>query len=144
MDRKLRQGGQSLGRRGQALVETALVMPLLLLTLVGIMEIGRAWSMHQVVTDSARQGARKAAIWHQSGTSEARDSGWAAAARSLLAGSIDTTKAKIDVDPGTEEATVTVGVEYRFVLLGPVMALASQSWDTSPDTLWSSAIMRNE
>ena len=51
---------KALGRDdgGQALVEFALIMPFLLLFLVGIVEFGRAWNQHQVITDAAREGAR--------------------------------------------------------------------------------------
>jgi len=146
MGRTLSRNGRTHVRpRGQALVETALVMPLILLVLVGIMEFGRAWNIHQVVTDAARQGARKAAIWHKSGS--ARDSAIAVVGRSLTAGSINPATATIDVqgdNPGSEEATVRVEVDYPFILLGPVMALAGQSWSNGTVTLKSSAIMRNE
>ena len=43
---------------GQALVEFALVLPLLVLLTLGIVEFGRAWNARQVVTDAARAGAR--------------------------------------------------------------------------------------
>jgi Flp pilus assembly pilin Flp len=48
--------------RGQALVEFALIVPFLLLFLVGIIEFGRGWNLHQVVTDAAREAARTAVI----------------------------------------------------------------------------------
>ncbi len=145
---QVRSVGRALGSsRGQALVEAAMVMPLLLLLLVGIMEFGRAWSIHQVVTDAARQGARKAAIWHESGN--AKDSAEAVVKRSLAAGSVnfDDATDNIDVDgdgAGAEEATVTVEVEHRFFALAPVLALAGQSPGNGKVTLRSTAVMRNE
>ena len=145
---QVRSVGRALGNtRGQALVEAALVMPILLLLLVGIMEFGRAWNIHQVVTDAARQGARKAAIWHESGSATVQDSARAVVGRSLAAGSIDPATAVIDVTgdaPGSEEATVTVEVEYQFFVLAPVMALAGQSFGNGKVKLKSSAVMRNE
>lgn len=57
---------RSLGRlrddSGAALVEFALVVPLLLALVMGIVEFGRAWNVHQVITDAAREGARRAVI----------------------------------------------------------------------------------
>jgi Flp pilus assembly protein TadG len=44
--------------RGQALAEFALVLPLILLFIAGVVEMGRAWNIKQVVTDAAREGAR--------------------------------------------------------------------------------------
>lgn len=44
--------------RGQALAEFALVLPLILLFIAGVVEMGRAWNVKQVVTDAAREGAR--------------------------------------------------------------------------------------
>lgn len=49
-------------RRGQALVEFALVLPVLMLLLLGILEFGRAWNVRQVLTDAAREGARLAVV----------------------------------------------------------------------------------
>ncbi len=44
--------------RGQAMVEMALVLPLFLFFVFGIIEIGRAWSVKQVMTGAAREGTR--------------------------------------------------------------------------------------
>lgn len=48
--------------RGQALVEFALLLPLVMLILVGIVEFGRAWQAKQTLTDAAREGARAAVV----------------------------------------------------------------------------------
>jgi len=47
---------------GQALVELALVLPLMLLIMVGIIEFARAWNLQQVMTDAVREGGRRAAL----------------------------------------------------------------------------------
>jgi Flp pilus assembly protein TadG len=49
-------------RRGAAAVEFAMVFPFLLVLLLGIFEFGRLWSVNQVVTDAAREGARRAVV----------------------------------------------------------------------------------
>ena len=87
MDRILKRGPRRVRRRGAALVEFALVMPLLLLLLVGIMEFGRAWSQTQVITDAARQGARLAALLNNS--SAGQDSVRTVVLRALAAGNVN-------------------------------------------------------
>jgi Flp pilus assembly protein TadG len=134
--------------RGQALVEAALVLPILLLVLVGIMEVGRAWNIHQVVTHAAREGARAAAVWHDAGASAARDSARNVAGRSLTAASIAFDPVQ-DIDvagegPASAEVTVTVDIAYNFILLGPVMSLAGGTFADNVIQLKSSAVMRNE
>jgi Flp pilus assembly protein TadG len=49
-------------RRGQALVEFALVLPLLLLLLVGLFDLGRAVFAYNTLTNAAREGARIAIV----------------------------------------------------------------------------------
>src|SRR5918999_1708537 len=48
--------------RGQALVEAALITPVVLLIMVGIFEVGRAYQTWQVLTNAAREGARAAVV----------------------------------------------------------------------------------
>lgn len=47
---------------GQAMVEFALVVPIFLLLLFGIVEFARAWNIYEVLTDAAREGARNAVV----------------------------------------------------------------------------------
>lgn len=47
---------------GQALVEFAITLPLLLLLLLGIVDFARAWNVYQVLTDAGREGTRNAVV----------------------------------------------------------------------------------
>ena len=49
-------------RRGSALVEFAITIPILLAILLGIFEFARAWNIKQVITNAAREGARAAVV----------------------------------------------------------------------------------
>jgi Flp pilus assembly protein TadG len=49
-------------RPGQALVEFALVLVMLLLLMLGIVQFGRAWNLKQVLDDAAGVAARRAAV----------------------------------------------------------------------------------
>ena len=52
--------GTASSRRGQALVEFAMVTLVLLMLIFGVIEIGRILLVYTTVTDAARQGARYA------------------------------------------------------------------------------------
>lgn len=56
--KKLRRQKLLDGRRGQALVELALVLPLLLLIVMGSLEMGRILHSYLVLTSATREGAR--------------------------------------------------------------------------------------
>ena len=49
-------------RRGAAMVEMALVLPLFLMLVLGIIEFGRAMMIANLVTNAAREGARMAVL----------------------------------------------------------------------------------
>lgn len=56
------------GSKGQALVELALMLPILLLLILGVIEFGRAFYMKNTLTNAVRHAARKAAVntsWNQ-------------------------------------------------------------------------------
>jgi Flp pilus assembly pilin Flp len=50
---------------GAAAVEMALVLPVLILLVFGIIEFARAWNVRQTLTDAAREGARIAVVNYQ-------------------------------------------------------------------------------
>ncbi|HEY3308133.1 MAG TPA: TadE/TadG family type IV pilus assembly protein [Desulfuromonadaceae bacterium] len=49
-------------KKGAALVEMAIILPLLLLIVVGIFEFGRAMLIRNTLNNAAREGARRAAV----------------------------------------------------------------------------------
>jgi Flp pilus assembly protein TadG len=57
-----RQISQTQNRRGTALVEMALVLPIFVAVTLGIVEFGRAMMVGQLITNAAREGARLAII----------------------------------------------------------------------------------
>jgi Flp pilus assembly protein TadG len=50
------------GERGQAIIELALTLPLLLLVLLGIFDFGLMFQRFEIVTNAAREGARVAVL----------------------------------------------------------------------------------
>lgn len=50
------------GRRGTAVVETAVIAPILILGMLGMMEVGYAFMVRQTVTMASREGARAASL----------------------------------------------------------------------------------
>jgi hypothetical protein len=49
-------------RPGAVAMELALILPVLLMLILGIIEVGRAMMVRQIVTSAAREGARRAII----------------------------------------------------------------------------------
>lgn len=56
------EGVRRATRRGAAMVEMAMVLPVFTVLLLGIVEFGRAFMVYEMVVAAAREGARKAVI----------------------------------------------------------------------------------
>lgn len=59
--RKSRRGERA-GRRGASAVEMAIILPLLLLMIFGMIELGRAIMVHQILVNAAREATRRAVV----------------------------------------------------------------------------------
>jgi Flp pilus assembly protein TadG len=108
-----RKRRRRLGNSGQALVEFAIVAPILLLLIMGIVDFGRAFYTYYVLVDAAREGGRVAAV-HGPGTTLAtvRQNVF-----TLLDGAgLDTVNADVDIlgFGGTTATPVTVSIAYPF------------------------------
>lgn len=132
------------GDRGQALVEFAIIIPILLAVLLGIVEFARAWQIQQVVTNAAREGARVGVI-NTNGSAEV----YAAIQVYLESANVDISQA--DWTTGTvlsstsgDPDTVMVSYNYTYSLFGPVMNLLGGGATPGSVTLSSTSIMRNE
>lgn len=93
--------------RGAVAVEMAIILPLLLLILIGIIEFGRVLNVQVSLTQAAREGARHAAIHHDDESLDV--SGTALGAAPSLAG-LGVTVSDNAADCGTGDVTVTTSV----------------------------------
>lgn len=50
------------GQKGQAIVETALILPIIILILTGIIDFGLMFNNYLVITNASREAVRNAAI----------------------------------------------------------------------------------
>ena len=130
--------------RGQALVEFALVMPLLLILIIAVFEFGRAWNLHQTITDAAREGARKAVIANNTVT---QDSVIVAISGRVAASAFDPASAAVSFPDGFHTGTnniTSVRIEYpfRFTFLRVLIGLLAGN--DGVITMATEARMRNE
>lgn len=99
------------GQRGAAAVEFALVLPVLVLLLLGILEFGRLYQVQTTLSQAARVGVRTMAVKNDAGA--ARTAAQNAAPTLAVAGS------QIAVTPGScssgGTASVVITYPYHFL-----------------------------
>lgn len=117
--------------RGSAIIEAALVLPLLLLVVFGITEFGRALMTTNILTQAAREGARVAAV-------AADSSGAVTRINEVLTAANVTPSAISIVGAGTDEV-ITVTVDADFTFLGAKILPAQGTI-----TLRGTSVMRAE
>ena len=101
--------------KGQSLVEVALAMPLLIIIMMGILDLGRAYLTYIALSDAAAEGAAYAAI-HPSDQAQA-----IARAADSSGGLVVLAQDMVSVDMGEMSAgsPITVTVEYEYQMLTP-------------------------
>jgi Flp pilus assembly protein TadG len=122
-------------RKGQNLVEFALVVPLLLILVFGIAEFGRAWMTQNILTGAAREAVRILAVSMGGGQPAAE----ARADNVLKTAGI--TSYGIDVDTGVAYGSVSVKITYDFPVL---LAGFIPGLDCTTIPLSSTTTMRRE
>lgn len=112
----------STGRRGQSLVEFALVAPLLLMVVFGTFDLGWAVYAKNTITNSAREGARVGVVVSKSDADIRTQVKHTAAALGL-------TDAQIVISPAgnasapyrDHQIALTVTVNYTYTPLTPII-----------------------
>ena len=102
--------------RGSAAVEFALLVPVLLLIVFGIIDFGRALNAQETLTQAAREGARLAALNQPNVVNRTQ-----AAATGLSPVSVTVTACPAGAGP---EVSATVMATYTFHFVTPVGAVA--------------------
>ena len=125
------------GEKGQSLVETALVLPILLLILTGIIDFGFLFNNYLIVSNASREGARSAVV--------GKTNSDITTVVKTYASTLDKTKLTITITPDqaaarTKGVAVTVKVVYKYNLITPVIGAIMPS----PLNLAASTTMRYE
>lgn len=127
--------------RGQAIIELALTLPLLLLIVLGVFDFGLMFQKYEVVTNAAREGARVGVLPGYS-TSDAalraldylavggltgpvRVCGGALVKNTRCASGVVSSTTITNSSPArtVNQITVTVEYDYEYQFVGPLMSL---------------------
>ena len=131
-------------QRGNALIETAITLPIILFVSVAIFEFGRAYQVQQVLTNAAREGARIAVL---AGVSDdevrtrvrdyLRDGGLA---------QVDPVIERAVPFGSTTASRVTINFPFSFIVLNPVARLVvdNSTAGEAAITMRAVSMMRNE
>lgn len=126
-------------QRGAELVEFALVLPLLLAVVSGIIDFGFLFQRNLVLQNAAREAAR-VSVLPSHGTADAQARALAYIREGLGLGGSETpagwnvtvTPITIDTDgagprPAFTASQVTVTMQHTYMILGPIMSLLGAS-----------------
>jgi Flp pilus assembly protein TadG len=138
-----------LDERGQAIIEMALTLPLLLLIVLGMFDFGLMFQRYEVVTNAAREGARIGvlpdystgdatqraldylAVGGLNGTTRACGAAYAGGSRCAGAVVSDVTIAGSSPAKTVKQVTVTVEYDHSHVFVGPIIRLFGGSLGTT-------------
>jgi Flp pilus assembly protein TadG len=138
------------GEQGQAIVEMALTLPLLLLVVLGMFDFGLLFQRFEVVTNAAREGARLAVLTSQYSTANAQQRAFDyLASGGITGGSVGCNAGAagslcVTVTPGTttiagttppitvNEMVVTVEYDHQHIFVGPIMQLFGGNLGVTP------------
>ncbi len=124
------------GQKGQSIVETALILPIIILILTGIIDFGLMFNNYLVITNASREAARNAAV----GATDAEITIMV----SNMTSSLDGSKLSTSIYPGQalrkKGDEVIVTIKYDNALLTPVIS----SIIPNPMQLEAKTIMRME
>ena len=123
-------------RKGQTLVETALILPVILLLLTGIIDFGLLFNNYLVISNATRNAARSASV----GKSDAYINGLI----NTMTANLDGNKIQINISPidgvRKKDDEVTITIVYSHTFLTPIISALLPG----PINLQSKTVMRAE
>lgn len=140
--------------RGAELIEFALILPLLLLIMLGIVDFGFMFQRYEVLTNAAREGARVAVLpGYTTADAMARACAYVETGGLPVTGdcpdpdnpdiSVADVTIPMPVGAALEGRSVTVTFTHTYMFVGPIAGLFSGTF-TNTFPITSVAVMRNE
>lgn len=155
--RSLRSMRLTLDSSGQAMAEMAIILPILLILVFGIIEMALAWRTSQIVTNVTREGARLAVLPSaDDGQVEDRITALLNASGFPTDDSVEGFQISLGCNPDDDpdsmictttgnETQVQTDYPYQFRLLGPLVELAGGGGsEFGQITISSTSRMRKE
>ena len=102
----------STGRRrvyGQALVEFALLSPVLVMMVLGVIDLGRAFYTYEALANAAREGARYCALHAQDQYATNPATGTTDRVINEVSGTVTVTSSQVSTSPACTKAATTSG-----------------------------------
>jgi Flp pilus assembly protein TadG len=130
--------------QGSELIEFAIVAPILMLLIAGIVDFGMLFRTYEAVTNAAREGARVGVLpGYLPADVQNRVGQYLAAAGLSAAPTVTVANVPVTTGAGTFTATsVTVNYPYQFVVLGGVGPFFGGTFGSMP--LRAVSVMRIE
>lgn len=125
--------------RGAAAIELAIILPLLLLLIAGIVDLGRLMYTEVVLSNAAREGSRMIALGYSTADAQARVT---AAAFNIGAATVAVTIPCPANPIPTDGASVTVTTDFDWVILDDVTSMFPGGSISTPGTLSATGTMR--
>lgn len=133
---RLPRRGAARDDRGAAVVELALVLPLLLFLVFGLVDFGRALNAQILLTQAARVGARLDSLNQPNVASQTQ-----AAAQPLSSVSVSVTACPAN-PTSADNAVVVTSEQFSYITpIGPIATLFSSGGVGSPITLTGRGVM---
>jgi Flp pilus assembly protein TadG len=125
--------------RGAAAVEFAIILPILLLLIAGIIDLGRMMYTEVVLSNAAREGSRMIALGYSTADAQTRVD----AAAINIGTATATVTATCPASPvPTDGASVQVTSDFEWLLLGDVVKMIPGGSLSLPSTLSATGTMR--
>jgi hypothetical protein len=106
-----------LNKKGQSIVETALILPVIILLLMGMFEFSRIFGSYLMITYAGRESARLASV----GKTDAEIIQNVQEKSAIL----DMSNLQVVIDPSGERRTgqqVKVSIKYKLTIYAPVLS----------------------
>jgi Flp pilus assembly protein TadG len=112
---------------GQAVIELAVTLPLLLVVVMGIFDFGLMFQRYEVVTNAAREGARVGVLpTYSTDDAKARAQQYLTSGGLTGGATIDAAVAAVTFGSpakSVDQITVTVQYVHNYVFIGPILNL---------------------